>query len=75
MPTDKRLRALCERAESCEVVGVLTREDKPAGRGRKLTPPPVKVYAQSRDIPILQPKGVKKPEVQEKLAARLATPL
>jgi len=60
------LRALCERAD-CEVVGVVTREDKPAGRGRKLTPPPVKVYAESQGIPVLQPKGVKKPEVQEKI--------
>ena len=61
------LRALCELGKDCEVVGVITREDKPAGRGRKLTPPPVKVYAESQGIPVLQPKGVKKPEVQENI--------
>ncbi|MFC1610673.1 methionyl-tRNA formyltransferase [Myxococcota bacterium] len=61
------LRALCERGDLCDVVAVVTREDKPAGRGRKLTPPPVKVFADSSGVPVLQPKGVKKPEVQDQL--------
>ena len=63
------LRALCERADNCEVVAVVTREDKPSGRGRKLNPPPVKVYAESQNIPVLQPKGVKNPSVQQELRA------
>jgi methionyl-tRNA formyltransferase len=33
---------------------VVTAPDKPAGRGLKLTPPPVKLWAQARHIPILQ---------------------
>jgi methionyl-tRNA formyltransferase len=61
------LRALCEGGIACEVVGVVTREDKPAGRGRKLTSPPTKTYAAARGIPVLQPKGVKKEQVQQQL--------
>lgn len=38
---------------------VITREDKPAGRGQKPTPPPVKILAQKYKIPILQPKKLK----------------
>jgi methionyl-tRNA formyltransferase len=41
------------------VVAVVTAPDKPAGRGKKLTPPPVKVYAESRNIPVLQPLKLK----------------
>jgi len=37
------------------VVGVVTQPDRPAGRGRKVTPPPVKVLAQELGIPVLQP--------------------
>ncbi len=47
------LRALCEAGE--EVVGVVTQPDKPRGRGYVLTPPPVKVYAEARGIPVYQP--------------------
>ena len=36
---------------------VVTRADKPAGRGKKLTPPPVKLEAQRFGIPVLQPEG------------------
>jgi methionyl-tRNA formyltransferase len=38
-----------------EVVAVVTQPDKPAGRGKRLTPPPVKVLALERAIPVLQP--------------------
>lgn len=40
-------------------VAVVTREDKPAGRGRKTNPSPVKLIAQKYKIPILQPKKLK----------------
>lgn len=50
------------------VVGVFCREDKPKGRGMKLTPPPVKEYAVSKNIDVYQPTKVKNnPEVMEKL--------
>jgi methionyl-tRNA formyltransferase len=46
------LRAL---AENFTVLGVITQPDRKAGRGRVMTPPPVKVQAESLDIPIIQP--------------------
>ncbi len=50
-----------------EVVGVVTRPDKPSGRGMQLKPPPVKQRAQELGIPVLQPKGVRKPEFLDQL--------
>jgi len=38
-----------------EVAAVVTQPDKPAGRGLRLTPPPVKEYAAARHIPVFQP--------------------
>jgi len=38
------------------MVGVVTRPDEPAGRKRMLTPPPVKILAQQRGIPVFQPE-------------------
>lgn len=45
-----------------EVVAVYTQPDRPAGRGRHLQPPPVKVLAQSAGIPVLQPLSFKSAE-------------
>jgi len=42
-----------------EIVGVYTQPDRKAGRGKKLTPPPVKVAAQEFDIPVFQPTSLK----------------
>lgn len=41
------------------VVAVVTATDKPAGRGQKLQPSPVKTYAISKGIPVLQPANLK----------------
>lgn len=49
------------------VVAVITAPDKPRGRGRKLSPPPVKQYAQDNAIPVLQPVNLKHPEFIEEL--------
>ena len=46
----------------CEVVAVVTAPDKPAGRGLQLTPSPVKQYAVSQGIPVLQPEKLKNPD-------------
>ncbi len=43
-----------------EVLGVVTQPDKPAGRGNKITPPPIKKVAQELDIPVFQPKSIRK---------------
>ena len=62
------LQALVE--NNYNIVGVFCREDKPKGRGMKMTPPPVKEYAESKNIPVYQPNKVKgNPEVMEKLKA------
>jgi len=63
------LNALAERPDIGQVVGVFTQPDKRAGRGRKLTPCPVKVAADARGIPTYQPKSVRKPEALEMLAS------
>lgn len=41
------------------VVAVITMPDKPAGRGHKIQYSPVKEYALSRGLPILQPEKLK----------------
>jgi len=46
----------------CNVVGVVTAPDKPAGRGRKLTRSAVKEFAEFSKLPILQPGNLKDPE-------------
>ncbi len=44
-------------ANKAEVVAVYTQPDRPAGRGRGLTPSPVKLEAVQRGIPVLQPEN------------------
>lgn len=60
------LRAL---AGSYRVVGVVTQPDRPAGRGRQLTPPPVKVLAQELSLPVIQPNRLREPDAMEQLRA------
>ena len=52
-----------------EVVGVWTRPDRPAGRGKQTTPPPVKRFADEHDIPVFQPVSLKTPEAHRQLSA------
>ncbi|QCR34856.1 methionyl-tRNA formyltransferase [Nissabacter sp. SGAir0207] len=47
-----------------DVVGVFTQPDRPAGRGNKLTPSPVKVLAEENQIPVFQPKSLRPAESQ-----------
>ncbi|WP_428668443.1 methionyl-tRNA formyltransferase [Runella sp.] len=51
------------------VVAVITAPDKPAGRGLQLTPSPVKQYAVSQGIPVLQPEKLKNPAFLEELSS------
>ncbi|MFQ5469668.1 MAG: methionyl-tRNA formyltransferase [Gammaproteobacteria bacterium] len=50
-----------------ELVTVLTQPDRPAGRGRKLSPGPVKALAVSRGLTVYQPVSLKAADVQAKL--------
>lgn len=48
------LKALVEESGH-DICGVITQPDKPKGRGYTLLPPPVKVYAEQKGIPVYQP--------------------
>ncbi|WP_018143084.1 methionyl-tRNA formyltransferase [Alloscardovia criceti] len=50
------LYALVHAGGDIEVVGVLTRPDAPQGRGRKLTPSPVKQAAEELGLPVIEAK-------------------
>ena len=56
-------------ASTLPVVGVITQPDRPAGRGRVLTPPPIKILAQSLGIPVIQPERLREPAAMETLRA------
>ena len=59
------LRRLVEAGKN--IVAVVTMPDKPAGRGHKIQFSPVKEYALSVNLPILQPVNLKDPEFIEQL--------
>ena len=54
-------------ASEHELVGVVTRPDAPAGRGRKLVASPVAVRAEELGVPVLKPTHPKDPEFQAAL--------
>jgi len=61
------LRALC----NAEYIpqAVLTQPDRPAGRGKKMTASPVKLFASERSIPVWQPATLKDQDVVAQIAA------
>src|SRR4051794_26818740 len=61
------LRAVA--ASSHELVGVVTRPDARAGRGRALQPSPVGVIGEELGVPVLKPERPKDPDFQEQLRA------
>ena len=50
------------------VVAVITRPDKPSGRGQRLMTPPAKRRAEAAGIPVLQPARLRDPEWPARLA-------
>lgn len=64
------LRALIETPHS--IVAVYTQPDRPAGRGRKLTPSPVKALAQAHGLEVRQPLTLK--DEAEQAALRALSP-
>ncbi len=58
------LRAL---TRDYQVVGVVTQPDRPAGRGKALKPPPVKLLAQETGLPVIQPDKLRQPEAMQQL--------
>jgi len=61
------LEALC--AGPDPVVGVVTQPDRPAGRGHKATPSPVRQLAEARGLPVLAAEKIKTPDFLEALRA------
>ncbi len=60
------LRAL---AAGPYMITVVTPPDRPAGRGGRLTPPPVKVAAQEMGLEVVQPETLRDPAFRERFAA------
>lgn len=56
-------------AKAVNVVAVVSQPDRPAGRGKQLTEPAVKVAARPLGVPILQPERVRTPEFEAELRA------
>lgn len=52
-----------------DVAFLLTRPDKPAGRGRRTSPPPAKVVAERLGIQVLQPERPEIPDVEQLVVA------
>jgi len=55
-------------APDCEVVAAYTQPDRPAGRGRRLQPSPVKEFARARGIRVFQPVSLKDAAALQELA-------
>ncbi|HET6146569.1 MAG TPA: methionyl-tRNA formyltransferase [Polyangia bacterium] len=49
--------------------GVVSQPDRPAGRGRELHPPAVKLAARDLGVPVLQPEKIRTPELEAALRA------
>ncbi len=56
---------------NCNIVGVITAPDKPAGRGRKLHESAVKVYAKEKGLKLMQPTNLKDPKFIQELEGLL----
>lgn len=52
-----------------QIIAVYSQPDRPAGRGQKLSPSPVKQLALQHDIPVYQPQTLRDPATQAELAA------
>ncbi|MEA5039416.1 MAG: methionyl-tRNA formyltransferase [Clostridiaceae bacterium] len=64
------VQSLCAILEAGhDVIGVWTRADTQKKRGMKLLPPPVKVLAQAKGIPVYQPKNLRGDETLQQLTA------
>lgn len=49
----------CQASKGWKVVGAVTQPDRPAGRGRKISVPPVKQTALESGIPVFQPERIR----------------
>jgi methionyl-tRNA formyltransferase len=56
-------------ASEYDLVAVVTQPDRPSGRGKKLSPPPVKLVAERAGVKVLQPRTVTSPDTFAALEA------
>jgi len=54
-------------AAECELVAVVSQPDRPAGRGKQVTQPAVKVAANRLRVPVLQPERIRTPDFEASL--------
>lgn len=66
----QHLQALIE--DGANIVAVYTQPDRPAGRGKKLLPSPVKACAEAAGIPVFQPETLKSHSAEAQLMAHQA---
>src|SRR5688500_13128510 len=52
-----------------EIALVLAQPDRPAGRGRQPTSPPVAAFARERGLPLFQPPSLKPPEAFQRVSS------
>lgn len=65
---DFAVPSLAALIDKTQVLCVVTQPDRPKGRGHKLQPPPVKIFAEENNLRVIQPLKVKAPEVVAQLA-------
>lgn len=51
----------------CDLTMVVSQPDRPAGRGKKLTPPAVKLAAEELGLPVLQTQTLRDPDVRQRI--------
>ena len=61
------LRRLAD--EGYAIAAIYTQPDRPAGRGRRLTPPPIKTAALAMSLPVRQPESLRDPSALAELAS------
>lgn len=66
------LKSLAARPDVATMLAVYTQPDRPAGRGQKLTKPPIKTVAEELGLPIFQPENINDPDEKRKLADQMA---
>lgn len=62
------LQALID--NSYKIAGVFTQPDRPVGRGRKITPPPIKELALANKIPVFQPQHIRKDGISDLISLK-----
>lgn len=63
VPGLRRLAA----SNECDITLVVTQPDRPAGRGKKLTSPAVKVAAEELGLPVLQTNSLRDPDIRKRI--------